>query len=254
MKYSIYALLALFLINIGCRKKDDPVTQTPVTTIPQINIIFKNTVDNKPLGLNNTKYQNANGDTFTVSSYQYYISNISLFKDDGSEYKESDSYHLINESSATSKQLTIKNIPTGDYVKIRFLIGVDSLRNVSGAQTGALDPINGMFWTWNTGYIMARMEGSSPQAGIYPNNLGFHIGGFEGPNNVLRWVTLQLPSKAIVTNSNNTSIYINSNLAEWFKTPLTINFSNISSITSSSYGAKMIADNYADMFSIDHVE
>jgi hypothetical protein len=53
-----------------------------------------------------------------------------------------------------------------DITGIRFLLGVDSARNVSGIQTGALDPARGMFWTWNSGYVMAKIEGSSPSAHV----------------------------------------------------------------------------------------
>jgi hypothetical protein len=61
---------------------------------------------------------------------------------------------------------------------MEFMIGVDSARNNSGAQTGALDPTNGMFWSWSTGYIMAKFEGTSAQSPAAANALKFHIGGF----------------------------------------------------------------------------
>ena len=54
-------------------------------------------------------------------------------------------------------------MPAGNYNSLSFLLGVDSMHNVSGAQTGALDPANDMFWTWNSGYVMAKMEGASPR-------------------------------------------------------------------------------------------
>ncbi|WP_316930094.1 MbnP family protein, partial [Hymenobacter sp. IS2118] len=47
-----------------------------------------------------------------------------------------------------SQLLALKDIPVGDYQSVSFTVGVDSARNVAGAQTGALDPNNGMFWTW----------------------------------------------------------------------------------------------------------
>ena len=53
-------------------------------------------------------------------------------------------------------------LPEGDYTELQFLLGVDSLHNVSGAQTDDLDPAKDMFWTWNSGYVMAKMEGNSP--------------------------------------------------------------------------------------------
>ena len=66
------------------------------------------------------------------------------------------------------------------------MIGVDSARNTSGAQLGALDPANSMFWSWNSGYIFVRMEGNSPQSTQPYNKLQFHIGGFKGATNCIK--------------------------------------------------------------------
>lgn len=94
---------------------------------------------------------------------------------------ELNSYHLINEEGTASKSFSFFVMPT-QYNSLSFLIGVDSLKNVSGAQTGGLDPLNGMFWTWNTGYIMFKMEGNSPSSSVVNNKIEYHIGGFSGAN------------------------------------------------------------------------
>jgi hypothetical protein len=66
-------------------------------------------------------------------------------------------YFLVDFSDTTTTTLKLTILPYL-YNRLSFVIGVDSARNVSGAQTGALDPANGMFWTWNTGYIMAKWK------------------------------------------------------------------------------------------------
>lgn len=219
---------------------------------PSITLSFNNVVNGSPMQLKTDNYINANGDTFTVTAYKYYISNVKFTLDDGTVYSEPASYHLIDEEKSDSKTFVVKNIPAGNYVKVTFLIGVDSEKNVSGAHDGALDLANGMFWDWNSGYIMAKFEGRSPQSDS--KFLTFHIGGYSGLNNVLRWVNLSLPTPAIATNGKNTSISIRSDAAEWFKTPSTIEFSKFSLLMSPGSGASRVADNYADMFTIDHVE
>lgn len=72
------------------------------------------------------------------------------------------------------------------YDSITFLIGVDSLHNVSGAQTGALDPVNDMFWTWNSGYVMAKLEGNSSSSPQMNQKFEYHIGGYSGKHNVVK--------------------------------------------------------------------
>lgn len=260
MKLKSLMIVALATVGVmACRKKDDPVTanntgtnNTPQDTSTRLKISFDNVVNGAPVQLTTGKYVNANGDSFSVTMYKYYISNISLYTADNAEYKEPESYHLVNEELKDSKSFTIKDLPAGNYAKIKFLVGVDSARNVSGAQTGALDPLNSMFWDWNTGYIMAKIEGTSAHAA--GNNFAFHIGGFTGFYNTLRWVTLTLPANAVVAKGKQPGIHIRSEITEWFQTPNLIDFSKMSFVAATGTKAVNIADNYADMFSVDHID
>jgi hypothetical protein len=94
------------------------------------------------------------------------------------------SYYLVDASKPVSTLLSIANVPVAEYKGVSYTIGVDSTRNVSGAQTGALDPANGMFWSWNSGYIFMKFEGTSPQA--TGGNFSYHVGGFSGANNAIQ--------------------------------------------------------------------
>jgi hypothetical protein len=93
-----------------------------------------------------TNYVNATGETFNVELFKYYVSNVKLIKDDGTKYELPNTYFLIDANDTNSLKVNLANIPGGKYTGIEYLIGVDSTRNVSGSQTGALDPANGMFW------------------------------------------------------------------------------------------------------------
>jgi len=78
------------------------------------------------------------------------------------------------------------------YDSIRFMVGVDSLTSVSGAMGGDLDPTKGMFWTWNTGYIFFKAEGTSPICDTRKNRYVYHLGGYDGQYAAQQWVTLPL--------------------------------------------------------------
>ncbi len=257
MKLRAVLLLGIMIVLLAsCRKKDPPVTQTPDPPsgpTGQITFAFTNVAGDEPLVLDSTSYVNENGDTFTVSGYAYYISNISLSANDGSNYTEPESYHLITEAVGTSKSLTINNIPEGTYTSVRFLIGVDEARNTSGAQTGALDPMHSMFWDWNTGYIMAKLEGHSPQSTGPANFIGFHLGGFRGTESVLRWVTLTFPEPLRITAGETPEAHIKSDLLTWFGTPNIIDFSEVNIIMGPGEASTKIADNYARMFTISNI-
>ncbi|PZF73046.1 MbnP family protein [Taibaiella soli] len=248
---------AVLVLLSACHKKDDPKPSNPTTptnTTGTMGFSFANKVGNQPVVLHTGVYQNANGDTYSINLYKYYISNIKLTSDNGTVFAEPNSYHLVNEELTSSKTFSISNVPSGNYTSVTFLIGVDSAANTSGANTGALDPQNGMYWAWNSGYIMAKLEGTSPQSTAPNNAITFHMGGFAGKNNVLKTVTLQLPTAATVSAAKTPVINLNSDAAQWFGTPNVINFAQLNTVTDAGLDAASISQNYKNMFSIDHVD
>ena len=238
---------------VGCRKKSDPAPSNNPQPEQKASLrfTFNHVVGNDPLALNTSWYKNENGDSFKVSIYKYYVTNIVLIKGDSS-YNVPESYYLIDESNSGSKSFTLENIPSGAYDEVRFMIGVDEPRNTSGAQTGALDPIHGMFWDWKTGYIMAKLEGVSPQA---PGTGAFfyHTGGFKVPDGAQRSVRLKLPKKATVAPKYYPNIIFRSDVLEWFKTPNKVSIATLNSVMTQKADVKTIADNYADMFTVEDV-
>ena len=63
--------------------------------------------------------------------------------------------------------------------KISLLFGIDSAIQVGGVGTGALDPLRGMYWTWQTGYVQWKMEGAIRVDSV-ESPLELHLGGFDG--------------------------------------------------------------------------
>lgn len=213
---------------------------------------FQSFVGNDYLLLDSA-YTNAKGQQYTISRFKYYIGNIRLRKADGKEVKYSN-YYLINEEDEVSKLVRL-NVKEGEYTGISFILGVDSARNCSGAQTGALDPANGMFWAWNTGYIFMKLDGKAQASKNSDHLLEFHIGGYKEPSNCIRQISLDFkggPLK-IVTEGKQIGVQIKTDVSEIFKTPTPIDFATVSSVTNAT-NATMIADNYADMFSVLKIE
>lgn len=239
-------ILLAIMVVASCRRKPD----AEPTVAGNVKLQFENVVNGQPLKIDNQVYVNDNGDSFTVKKYRYYISNIKLVAADGTEFAQPESYHLVKEENAQSKEILISDVRAGNYTKIKFLVGVDSLRNVSGAQSGALDPKNMMFWDWDSGYIMAMLEGTATKTG---DNLVFHMSGFKPPYNTLRWITLDLPDDMAVSKDHTPKIHLRSDLAEWFRTPHLIRFEDMTIVAGGDNAVKL-ADNYADMFRVDHID
>lgn len=204
-------------------------------------------VGDQPLVTDTVTYKNALGQLFTITKFRYYIGEIHLYtkKNEVTIYKR---YFLIDEDEPESKKIELEHIPDQDYTAIGFTIGVDSASNCSGAQSGALDPANAMFWAWNTGYIFLKLEGKSPMSNSPGHIFEYHIGGYKAPANCIRTVKLQLNQPLNITRNNQ--LHIKADAAEILKTPTTIDFATLSSVTD-FHNATTVADNYADMFSIE---
>jgi hypothetical protein len=223
---------------------------TPAPPTASLQLTFTNVVNGQPMVLRNTTYVNAAGESFNITLFKYYISNFSLTTTSGQELLLPPAYFLVNEDSTRTKNVTLQQLPEGTYQSITFLIGVDSVRNASGAQTGALDPVNGMFWTWNSGYIMAKLEGTSPVSKQPMHLVEFHIGGFKGPNHVLRRVRLTFPQPVRLVQGHPSTVKITADVYTWFQQPALISFQKVSSCTTPGAQAAAVADNYKNMFSI----
>ena len=216
--------------------------------VPSLVIEFNHYVGHDRLILDSLMFKNEFSQSYSISKFRYYISNIKLKRKDGTEFI-SNEYYLIDVEDKEPKQIVIDE--QGDYSSISFTIGVDSLHNCSGLQLGALDPVKGMFWAWNTGYIFMKLEGKSPYSKSPSNIFEYHIGGYIQPNNCIRQVTLDLTEKSIQNIASDVDFLpIWVDVSEILKTPTSIDFTKLSSVTDFN-NATMIADNYMDMFSVN---
>lgn len=248
---TIYTFLLFTTVFISCKKEETPTINEKGSFVLE----FENLVNETPLVLNTQSYKNAKGDNFNISVFKYYISNVSLTKEDGSVYKIPESYLLVDASKPASLLNSLTDIPAGDYTQISFTIGVDKERNLAGAQTGALDPALGMFWTWNSGYIFVKFEGSSPQSTATNNSLTFHIGGIVDPNNTIRTYAkvFTTGNPLRIRADKKPQIHFKVNAASLFTGKQNISFANLN-FTMGGANSVIVADNYVNgLFQFDHI-
>ena len=210
--------------------------------------------DSVPLELGK-QYTNYFKEQFTPTAFKFYIHNIALSNSDSGKVfrPATDVYYLVDFADTVSTEIKIAIAPYV-YNRISFTLGVDSAQNVSGAQTGALDPALGMFWNWSTGYIMAKLEGTSPkspQAGKFE----FHIGGFDSTNSVIKKPYLLFPyAQNLDLKAGSTSqMFITADASKWFYNPWDIKIADNPVITTPGELAKQVAENYSNMFTVDSV-
>ncbi|MFN6036873.1 MAG: MbnP family protein [Bacteroidota bacterium] len=251
----ILMAMATIAIFASCKKDSDTNNNQPQpSSSGSINFKFNAMVVNDTFAFNQN-YISAAGDTFSVNMLKYYVSNLVLTKTDDSQINLPNSYFLVDHNTFMEDEFTIGGIPEGSYKKISFLLGVDSAANVSGAQAGDLDPAKGMFWDWNSGYIMSRLEGYSSASTAIGKKIIFHVGGFTKPNLSLRNITIDFNgSTANVSQWSKPKITIKTDVSEWFKTPNTIDFSTLNTVMMPGASSNSIADNYQDAFSLQSIQ
>ncbi len=251
IQHSLFGLLFAAVL-FSCTKETP--TPTPDPVVPEVSTVqlkFDHVwgPNMGAFALNQALVHPATTDEITFTTLNYYVTNIKLQKAYGSSYVQPESYHLIRLQSGALVDLTLQQIPVGDYTGITFTIGVDSARNVSGVQEGALSPSNGMFWSWNTGYIFVKAEGSSPQSSN--GQFTYHLGGFAGENNAIRTVTLPFSGNLRVRKNAEPSIHFNVNAARFWHGGIRI--ADLSRVHMPGANAATLATNFQGAFSVDHL-
>jgi hypothetical protein len=161
----------------------------------KIVVRFENIANDKKIVFNDSLYENGFGEKYTVSKLKYYVSNICLLTKGALEVDKT--VYLID---AAKENIIIKK-DGRKIVGISFLVGVDSALHCSGAQSGALDPLNDMFWTWNNGYVNFKLEGKSASSSADNNRIEQHIGGYKGEYKTMRKVFLSIDGKYFLKNN-----------------------------------------------------
>ena len=127
-------------------------------------------------------YVTSAGDTITLTQLRFIVG---AYGDAGAA--SPDQWHLFDLAAPTP---FIVSEPVLSPAKtLQLLLGVDSLTNTRGAQGGALDPTNGMYWAWQSGYINVKLEGMSTRCG---GDFALHLGGFLGGDLAAQLLALPL--------------------------------------------------------------
>lgn len=242
-------MLILSILS-GCTKDtslESPGYRLRINVVPRVN----------GMGLVRDAVQtNSWGEDFNVDVFRIYLGNFALMDEgDVPVANFPDHYHLIDVYDSASLSIELKGNAKA-FRRLRFQIGIDSIRNVSGAQTGALDPLNGMFWTWQTGYIHAKFEGASVASPRPDKTFTYHIGGFRQEQDTKRVIELDLPvpNAWVLDRIGSTEITMDMDINAWFSAVHDLPIAAQAQVMQPGPQAVKYADNYAWMFSLENIE
>ncbi|WKW46801.1 hypothetical protein P3875_01630 [Myroides sp. JBRI-B21084] len=266
--YKMMAVLAIGLLYAACTNDDDS-TIIEENTFGNAEFYFDNGVNGDKLILGSS-YKNSNGETLTINRFNYIISNVVLIKADGTEYvyPKAKSYFIISEE-ADLHTISLKDIPAGDYTKVKFGLGVDNQRYLEGEAVQQefwnYAAQHNLTWTWSTGYRFINFEGTfTPSQANKSQKLaeqfGFQI--HQGSNSATdnyREIVLNLPTTARVRKGESPNIHIvtdaNKIVDGTNKIILKDNLNPAGTNATIMGGENLIkiAENSLNMFTVDHV-
>ena len=247
----LFAMALCFLVSCTKNEVVEPASQAVGSFTLEMEYVWGEMGQTQPFALNQTLVHPSTQDSLTFNTFKHYLSAVVLQNTDGSEYIVPNSFYLLDLSNPSSLKITLEDVPAGDYQSIHLVFGVDSLHNVSGAQEGALDPANGMFWSWNSGYIMLKAEGQSPNA--EDGSFAFHLGGFKGENKVVEEKHLSFRNGELlsITPIANPTVHLMLNPAQLFANQGSL--SNGSRVHMPGAKAKQMASPFNDWAHVDHI-
>lgn len=249
-KLGLYALSIIILAS--CKKDEtEPTTPTtPAATTDNVLLKIEHTWNGADFALDTDFQHPITGDDLNFSTFKYYISNIRLKKANGTWWTQPDSYFLLNISNGSTSEINLTNVPVGEYTDIEYVLGVDSTMNVSGPQTGALSTANGMFWSWNSGYIMLKAEGISTNS--TSGSFTFHLGGFSGANNIVTTKTHNFTGNSLSALGNgNCQIHLSAKPEALWATAGSV--SGTSNLQMPGAMAKTMALDFYGSFEFEHI-
>jgi hypothetical protein len=212
-------------------------------------IQFRAYVHGVPLELNK-KYLNPFGETFEITRFRFYTGKLApAYTDASIKPKISSPYHLIDFSDSSTTRIELPAI-AGNCHGIQLQIGVDSMDQNRGAQSGALDPAKGMFWTWNSGYINFKIEGNSPVSTQPSHLFEYHIGGYRNDNNTVWKIKLYNTNDEsfLITKENKVIIEVGIDLDYLFDGPTPLRIKEVSSCMMPGELARKISENFIGTF------
>ncbi|MEM0998939.1 MAG: MbnP family protein [Bacteroidota bacterium] len=192
-------------------------------------------------------FVSSDGDTLTVQKWKWYFRTLQLHNAQGT-VDPGLPPRLIDLAERRSGQIRWDGVPAGTYRELNFGVGMDSAQNTAPEFTGDLDPVNGMYWTWNTGFIQAKFEG---RLGHRPGQkFEFHIGGYRAPYGTSREVRLHLAKKNAVTVEAGklTRLILQVDLRAAFRKYIRTKASEPMMVMSPGENAARIADRFPAMF------
>jgi len=232
MRYTnLIILLAVTVMLAACKKDTEP--DPPGPAMGKITFRFLHYCDGQPLDFDTRKYINEAGNEYMVNEIQYFISDVSLHKADGSTYLINawkDIHYVDTDIAETQSWAVYDQLDAGEYESISFTFGICEEKNQS---LMFVDPPESlMFWPQylGGGYHYMKLNGKWLNTNDLEVPFDFHLGigqiydpqsgeitGFKQ-----NYFQIEVPNSSFeVQDGQTTEIQLVMHVDRWFKNPHT---------------------------------
>lgn len=261
-QYIFLLLAGAVAFSASC---EDPVPDPPE---PAGKLIFEfdHRIDGAVIDFDTIMYMNAAGNQYGVNEIQYFITDVTLYNDEGGSYLIDawKFYHYVDSDiPATLTWKVFDSIPVANYDSIAFTFGFTAQRNESFMFVNP--PENGMVWPefLGGGYHYMKLNMKWIGQGGLPQGNAFHLGigqTYDLNGNVTGFIQnffrVSLPSSSFSMADNQTrTVKLVMNIEEWFKNPNVFDFDTWGGdIMQNQDAMHTAAENGVDVFTVDGIQ
>lgn len=217
-----------------------------------LEITIEPVFNGEPLRLDSLSYDTAARETLSVTRLSYLLSGFALEGDDGRWTEIPETIAWIDATSRRNSVL-LENIPPGKFRALRFHIGPDLKANAADVTrfpaTHPLNPnLNGLHWTWQTGYIFMAIEGHYRAGNSASKGYAHHLA--RDPNRT----RITLPAPLDLTHDAGALLHLD--IATLLNAPRPLSFEKDGSATHSRDGdpiAAVLVANLPGAFRVNRI-
>jgi len=262
----IFLVFASIILH-SCVGKEDPVPPTEKTG--KIILHFKHHLNGQPVQFDTLFYINAAGNPYLVNEIQYFISDMTLYNSNGSEFiidDWNDIHYVDTDIPTTHTWEVFDKIPEGTYDSISFIFGIPEEKNNSFMYVNP--PESFMFWPeyLGGGYHYLKLNGKWLEQGqqLQTTPFDFHLGRgqiyYSYPDSITGFISndfnVSLPNSGFQLDSAQTvDINIFMNIENWFQGPNIYNHDEWGGYIMQNQDAmQMVKENGWNVFSIEIIK
>jgi hypothetical protein len=259
----ILSLGVILMIFISSCKKDDKPEEDQNGKLV---FNFSHVVNGEDIVFDTMKYVNAAGNPYLVNEIQYFISDVTLYKNDGSQLiidDWKDIWYVDTDLPDTWHWQMKDDIPEGTYDSITFRFGISEEKNQSLMFVNP--PESNMFWPeyLGGGYHYLKLNGKwrDLEGEVRPFNFHMGIGQiYDEHDSIVGFIhndfMVHLENSGFVMEKGKAVVFeVVMEVNEWFEDPHVFDFNYWGGdIMQNQEAMRTAAENGHNVFSIHRIE